>query len=64
MSPTVVEPKPGVDVGRVIVQADVANYADDLAVQEGRLDPPDARRVTCNALVGNPEHGGEWMLDM
>lgn len=51
MTPTIVEPKPGVDVGRVLVDIHVEN-ADDLSlVALGRLPAAQVRYLDTQALV-------------
>ena len=51
MSPTVVELKRGLDVGRVLVEVEVANHDDHRAAGRGGLAPEAIRRLTCEALV-------------
>ena len=51
MSSSLVEPKRGRDLGRVVVELEVVNFADRLAAREGRLADDAIRRHTCEALV-------------
>ncbi len=51
MPPTVIEPKPGVDMGRVIVQVEVENYDDWRDRNDNGSGSGLARRLTCEALV-------------
>lgn len=51
MSPTIVEPKRGVDMGRLTVEVELENYADWLAAQEGRIESDAIRRMRCEILV-------------
>ncbi len=48
---TVIEPKPGVDVGRVVVTVIVENHDDGLRSDRGEIPPEKIRRVTVGALV-------------
>lgn len=47
----IVEPKPGVDMGRVIVDVIVENVEDVRKAQRGELPPEEVRRITIPALV-------------
>jgi hypothetical protein len=51
MSATVVEPKRGADVGRVVVPVTVENYDDLLLSRRGELPGQQVRRITVDALV-------------
>lgn len=48
---TIVEPKPGVDMGRVTVLVAVANIEDQERAQRGEIPPERVRRTTVEALV-------------
>ena len=51
MQPQIIEPKPGLDVGRIVVDVHVEN-ADDLArVAHGKLTPAQVRSMDVSALV-------------
>ncbi len=47
----IVEPKPAVDMGRVVVPAVVENVNDRTRAERGELAPEQVRRVTVDALV-------------
>ena len=51
MSPTVVEPKPGVEMGRVTVEIEVENYDDWRDREDNGRAPGTPQRITCNAIV-------------
>jgi predicted aspartyl protease len=51
MSRTIVEPKPGVEMGRVVVSITVENADDRERADRGELRPEDVRRVETDALV-------------
>lgn len=51
MSATIVEPKPGVDMGRVVVTVEIANVEDIDRAGRGELKSADIRRATVEALV-------------
>jgi len=51
MPHTIVEPKPGVDMGRVIVTVEIANVEDLDRSGRGEVKPADIRRATVEALV-------------
>ncbi len=47
----IVEPKPGVDMGRLVVEVVVENVDDLRRAQRGELPAPQVRRLTVPALV-------------
>ncbi len=51
MSPTIVEPKRGENVGRVVVPVTVENEDDVGRAQRGEIAPDQVRRVALEALV-------------
>lgn len=51
MSSAIVEPKQGLDMGRVVVEVVVENYEDRLRASRGELAESNIRRVTISALV-------------
>jgi predicted aspartyl protease len=51
MLPTIVEPKPGVDMGRVVVPITVENIEDRERADRGELSPDQIRRITTEGLV-------------
>ena len=51
MSSSILEPKPGVDMGRVVVAVKVENVADRDRADHGELSPDQIRQVTVEALV-------------
>ena len=51
MSSQIVEPKPGVQVGRVLVTAVVENVEDRTRAERGELPPDQVRRVSVETLV-------------
>ena len=51
MLSSVVEPKPGMDMGRVVVSIMVENTEDRERVDRGELAPDQVRRMTVDALV-------------
>jgi clan AA aspartic protease len=51
MSSTIVEPKPGADIGRVFVPVTVENGDDVRLAASGRLSGDQVRRVSMEALV-------------
>lgn len=51
MPPTIVEPKPGVDMGRVIVKVSVENEADAREAADGGRADEAVRRIEVEALV-------------
>ncbi len=51
MTRTIIEPRPGVDMGRVVVSITVENVEDRERANRGELPPDQVRRVTTNALV-------------
>lgn len=51
MSSSILEPKPGVDMGRVVVAVKVENVADHDRADRGELSPDQIRQVTVEALV-------------
>jgi clan AA aspartic protease len=51
MAPQVVEPKPGVDMGRVIVPVVVENALDQARAARGEIAASEVRRVQVDALV-------------
>ena len=48
---TIVEPKPGVNVGRVVVPVIVENVDDVRRADRGEIAPAQVRRITVEALV-------------
>ena len=50
MSASIVEPQRGRNLGRVVVELEIENYADYQAAEEGRVTADGIRRVTCEAL--------------
>lgn len=53
MPPTIVEPKPGVDMGPVVVPITIENMEDVDRAAEGKLPADQIRRITVDALVDN-----------
>ncbi len=51
MSGTIVEPKPGVDVGRVVVTVAVENVEDRKRADQGEIGDDQIRRISVEALV-------------
>ena len=51
MSTSVVEPKRGTDVGRVVVEVTIENYGDIERADRGEISPDQIRRVKVDALV-------------
>lgn len=51
MSGTIVEPRPGRDMGRVTVEVLVENYGDVDRAARGDMEPERVRRLTVEALV-------------
>ena len=51
MSATIVEPKPGVDVGRVVVTVAVENVEDRKRAERGEIGDDQVRRISVEALV-------------
>jgi len=51
MNATVIEPRPGVDMGRVVVPIIVENRSDIERAERGEISAAQVRRVTLNALV-------------
>ena len=51
MSSTIVEPKRGVDMGRLTVEVELENYDDWRGAQEGRIANEAIRHLTCETLV-------------
>ena len=51
MPPTIVEPKPGLDMGRVVVSITISNRDDLDRVERGEMAEDQVRRVTTDALV-------------
>ncbi len=51
MSKTIIEPKPGVDRGRVVVSITVENVEDRDRAERGELPSDQVRRITTDALV-------------
>jgi clan AA aspartic protease len=51
MAPTIVEPKPGVDMGRVAVPVVVENVEDLRRAQRGEIPREQVRRVEVEALI-------------
>ncbi len=51
MTPTIVEPKPGVDMGRVVVTVRVENEADVRSAAAGEIGEDGVRRAEIEALV-------------
>jgi predicted aspartyl protease len=51
MLPTIIEPKPGVDMGRVIVSITVENVEDIEKADRGELPVDRVRRITTEALA-------------
>ncbi|MBK8268722.1 MAG: aspartyl protease family protein [Planctomycetes bacterium] len=51
MPPTILEPKPGVDMGRVVVTVEIANVEDLDRLSRGELNSAEVRRSTVEALV-------------
>lgn len=51
MNATVIEPKPGVDMGRVVVSISVENVEDRERSDRGELPADQVRRMTIEALV-------------
>ncbi len=51
MVANVVEPKPGVDLGRVVVPVVVENVSDQSRAARGEIPPDQVRRVGVDALV-------------
>ena len=51
MSGTVVEPKPGIDVGRVVVTVGVENVEDRKRADHGEISDDQVRRIAVEALV-------------
>ena len=51
MSETIIEPKPGVDVGRVVVTVAVENVEDRKRAVRGEIGEDQVRRTTVEALV-------------
>lgn len=79
MSAGIIEPKPGVDIGRVVVDVRIENAEDRDRLERREIAPDQVRSVTVRALVdtmdwrvdttarrlvGNPEHGGAWMAEV
>jgi predicted aspartyl protease len=60
MSATIIEPKPGVDMGRVVVSITVENIEDKERANRGEIRDQDVRRITTDALVDS----GATMLCM
>lgn len=50
-SQTIVEPKPGVNMGRVVVTVTVENVDDRRRANAGEIPPEQVRRITAEALV-------------
>jgi predicted aspartyl protease len=51
MSATIVEPKPGLDMGRVVVTVSIENFEDRDRAERGEIPPDSIRRITAEALV-------------
>ena len=51
MAPSIVEPKPGVDVGRVVVEVTIENLEDAERAQSGSLALQGIRRARVETLV-------------
>ncbi len=51
MPPTIIEPKPGVDMGRVLVPVTVQNVEDRWRVDRGELAADQVREIQAEALV-------------
>ena len=51
MSGTIVEPKPGCDVGRVVVTVAVENVEDRKRADRGEIGDDRVRRISVEALV-------------
>ncbi|MBI4579280.1 MAG: aspartyl protease family protein [Planctomycetes bacterium] len=51
MSTSIVEPKRGTDVGRVVIEVTVENYVDVERAERGELAPDQVRRLKAEALV-------------
>ena len=51
MAPHIVEPRPGADMGRLVVDVIVENVEDLRRAQRGELAPDQVRRLTVPALV-------------
>lgn len=60
MATTIIEPKPGVDMGRVVVSITVENVDDRERADRGELPPEQVRKITTDALVDS----GATMLCM
>lgn len=60
MSATILEPKPGVDIGRVVVSITVENVENRERADRGELPPDQVRRIPTEALVDS----GATMLSM
>ncbi|MBI5765296.1 MAG: retroviral-like aspartic protease [Planctomycetes bacterium] len=60
MAATIIEPKPGVDMGRVVVSITVENVDDRERADRGELPPEQVRKITTDALVDS----GATMLCM
>ncbi len=51
MPATIIEPRPGVDLGRVVVSITVENVEDRERAERGEIPPEAVRRLTTDALV-------------
>lgn len=51
MSTTIVEPKPGVEMGRVVVSINVENFEDCARAERGEIPSEQVRRTTVESLV-------------
>ena len=51
MSATIVEPKPGLDMGRVVVSISVENFEDRDRAERGEIPQESIRHITIDALV-------------
>src|SRR5262245_51539645 len=51
MSTAIVEPKPGIDMGRVVVRVTVENFDDRQRATRGEIPASSIRRLTTDALV-------------